>query len=104
FSSRDHSGFCGCASLAWLYFWVRRLIMKPFNLEKALAGEPVKLRNGKKAYVRHHEREHYTCRPLVGYLENAFGGVWLISWTRSGRADIESNDALNDIIGMWPRT
>lgn len=25
--------------------------MKPFNLEKALAGEPVKLKNGLKAFV-----------------------------------------------------
>lgn len=31
--------------------------LKPFDLQAALRGEPVMLRNGEMAYVRHHETE-----------------------------------------------
>ena len=31
--------------------------LKPFDLQAALKGEAVMLRNGDKAYIRHHETE-----------------------------------------------
>ena len=57
--------------------------MKPFNLEAALAGEPVKLRSGAKAYIRHHETEVETPYPLFGFVRSTdvvspfyFPGTW----------------------------
>lgn len=36
--------------------------MKPFDLEKALAGEPVVLHNGSKAILYYRVPDHYTSR------------------------------------------
>lgn len=36
--------------------------MKPFNLEKALAGEPVKLRGGQKAYIKYVLGDEYNTK------------------------------------------
>lgn len=83
--------------------------MKPFNLEKALAGEPVRLRDGHKAIV-------YYCVPdeikldaqgtpvsfpvkgmtfsKNGYLTNS-----TIAWRKDGRYRCSESDY--DIVGMW---
>lgn len=74
-----------------------------FELEKALAGQPVKLRNGTKAYVRHHETELDTPYPLFGYREGA--GKWdTDTWTASGKFCLGSDPehgSDHDIVGMW---
>lgn len=75
--------------------------MKPFDLEKALAGEPVKLRNGYKAYIKYN-LEGEPCFdsnfPLQGYFIN--NGVVIFSWSLKGEAtSIVGNDL--DIVGMW---
>ena len=82
--------------------------MKKFNLEAALNGEPVKLRNGQKATI-------YCCTPAEikfdentpdifplkgrvfdekGYLEDP-----LVTWRCNGRFRYSEDDW--DIIGMW---
>lgn len=83
--------------------------MKPFDLEAALAGAPVVLRNGCKAYVladtdnlgefETFYRDNYTLVVLVS-------GVGISMHMRDGRYD-EEPDNHKDIIGMWeepPRT
>ena len=56
--------------------------MKPFNLEEALTGKPVILRNGDEAFVRHFESELIVAAEtkVVGYSE---GGL-LLSWCPEG--------------------
>ena len=83
--------------------------MKPFDLEKALAGEPVVLRDGHKAIV-------YYCVPdeiklddegtpetfplkgmkfdQDGYLLNSS-----VEWRKDGR--FRSSESDSDIVGMW---
>ena len=83
--------------------------MKEFNLEKALNGEPVMLRNGCKAIVYYIIPEEYTfpdgrnstypLRGLIfdkdGFIDNSFY-FWLEDW-RCHRECYKPND----IIGMW---
>ncbi|HHE3514446.1 TPA: pyruvate kinase [Pasteurella multocida] len=76
--------------------------MKPFNLEKALAGEPVVLRGGCKAYVKFKLPEPYTTKmPLVGYYENALGRSVDMLWFENGHASDEEDTHILDIYGMW---
>lgn len=76
--------------------------LKPFDLHAALKGEPVMLRNGSKAFVRHHETEitihdNFT---LIGVTEEH---PFYLSWFTEGRvyADYENE---HDIIGMYLKT
>lgn len=72
-----------------------------FDLEKALAGEPVKLRDGDKAFVRHHETELDTLYPLCGYREGTDKYV-SATWTADGHS--YSNPGARgdcDIVSMW---
>ncbi|BFU60732.1 MULTISPECIES: hypothetical protein [Rodentibacter] len=87
--------------------------MKPFNLEKALAGEAVVLRDGTVAYVKYCLfNEHLgSCKyPLRGYtVDDDHKFIEDISWTPSGLyfADEDkfegegNNDSDFDIVGMW---
>lgn len=73
---------------------------KPFDLEKALAGQPVLLRNGYKAFVRHYEKELKVDYELLGYT------IWcsnlVTTWTKEGRFYTSSvEDSGQDIVGMW---
>src|SRR5690625_5370083 len=76
-----------------------------FDLEKALQGHPVVLRNGKKAYVRHYEKELDALFPLIGYIVNDRGKVEdVCSWkdnepnVKGAYANLEDG---TDIVGMW---
>lgn len=80
--------------------------MKSFDLEKALAGEPVKLRYGGKAYVKYILDDRYsTSYPLRGFAEykrlpDGTLHVNELSWHLNG--EIASNkDCELDIVGMW---
>ena len=77
--------------------------LKPFDLQAALAGKAVMLRNGKKAYVRHHETElavEYEDR-LMGY--DVTSGM-LIGWGKHGNHMSSGGPNPFDIIGMYPET
>ena len=80
--------------------------LKPFDLQAALNGEPVMLRDGSKAFVRHNETEHPTgqCWQLWGVGSNKRGGTWLLLWSRDGLYDVDGRENELDIIGMWPKT
>lgn len=79
--------------------------MKPFNLEEALKGAPVKLACGRKAYIlydlsRYPELlKHVDRRPLNGLVmssceeNDGYPANWLLDGTNSFDQD--------NIIGMW---
>lgn len=82
--------------------------IKPFDLEKALAGEPVVLKNGKKALIYHRIPDHYTLGygvkvtfPLVGMIFDEDGTVDepFAAWRDDGRFASATSD--KDIIGMY---
>lgn len=70
-----------------------------FNLKEALAGEPVVLRNGMKAYIRHHETQFVVKYPLVGIVCDS-PCEFYDYWCENGR-HIKSDETSCDIIGMW---
>lgn len=69
--------------------------MQPFNLQEALAGKAVKLRNGDKAFVRYHETQ-LSVR-LIGFRADGYIMVWCVN------GDYYPLDAPSDhdIIGMY---
>lgn len=80
--------------------------MKPFDLQEALNGEPVMLRNGGKAFVKYNllnEVEKLevrdTVHPLIGY---RFDGIYIstTSWSLKGKS-VHWATLEYDIIGMW---
>lgn len=77
---------------------------EPFDLERALAGEPVRLRCGLKAYIKYVMREDYTgSYPLNGYIidPDEPEGILVEQWTLDGKDLVPSDNRANDIIGMW---
>lgn len=83
--------------------------MKEFNLDAALNGEPVMLRNGEKAYIKYNlldELENIEARdaafPLIGY--RLYGNyVSTTSWELSGKS-IHWATMKYDIVGMFEET
>ncbi|HDR1349406.1 TPA: pyruvate kinase [Pasteurella multocida] len=75
--------------------------MKKFDLEKALAGEPVVLRNGDKAFVKfvleNPVREECA---MIGYVIDDRGRDSLIGWYKNGLYASCGGDGL-DIVGMY---
>lgn len=74
---------------------------EPFNLERALAGEPVVLKDGKKAYVRYCEGDIQTLHPLLGYVEWKGYNIPL-TWSKCGKQDVDYHGE-SDIVGMFPQ-
>lgn len=76
--------------------------MKPFNLEEALAGEPVLLRNGSKAYVLHQLKHKADgLKSLLGYkIHKTDEGKFVeisMEWYADGSSGMPAH---NTIIGM----
>lgn len=74
--------------------------MSKFDLERALAGEPVVLRNGLKAYIRHHETELDAAPPLLGFFVRG-GSLGLGQWAECGKHYWSDGESDYDIVGMW---
>ncbi|ODN39085.1 pyruvate kinase [Pasteurella multocida] len=77
--------------------------MKEFNLEKALAGEPVVLRNGYKAFVKFEVPSEYQTNPyseIMGFFIDNNNYAKRISWNREGKYNSTFNDDFN-IVGMY---
>ena len=84
--------------------------MKEFNLDEALNGEPVMLRNGKKAYIGYKTPDYYVSDngreikfPLHGYIIKAYNIIEVpyMFWNINGRAYKDGIDNASDIIAMW---
>ena len=79
--------------------------MKPFDLQEALNGAPVKLRNDNKAFITFNlsnlkDWSKVTDRPLIGYSLNKSGSLeGLHSWTLCGWSAGLSD--IFDIVGMY---
>jgi len=80
--------------------------LKPFDLQAALNGEPVMLRGGCKAFVRHHETEQPISLSwqLWGVKAGNKGDAELLAWSQSGDYREDGGASKYDIIGMWPKT
>ena len=77
--------------------------MKEFNLEAALNGEPVMLRNGEKAQIFKniqdiHILDFKVDYPLIGMMHNH---APVQTWSLDGRISLVSDYSNGDIIGMW---
>ena len=84
--------------------------MKKFDLKAALNGEPVILRNGKKAYIGYKTPDNYVSDngkeiefPLHGYIIKAYNIIEVpyMFWNINGRAYKDGIDNASDIVGMW---
>lgn len=76
--------------------------LKSFDLQEALSGKPVRLRDGAKAYVRYHETELPVAADmrLMGYLLSGSR----MAWCENGDYYMTGSGADYDIIGMYPQT
>lgn len=79
-----------------------------FDVERALAGEPVILRDGRKAYVRHKEEEFKLRYPLSGLIISETLPFTQHTWRLSGlvNADVAYDEGVYDdydIVGMYPK-
>lgn len=77
--------------------------MKEFNLDAALNGEPVMLRNGDKAFIFKNILgtpilDFKPDYPLIGMIHNH---AIVQSWTLDGRISLSNDCANGDIVGMW---
>ena len=78
--------------------------MQAFDLQQALSGKPVLLRNGNKAYILKNlnsaKVNEYT---LIGYYVLENGLEIGVSWSAAGKYLTDSGSSY-DIIGMWQQT
>lgn len=79
--------------------------MKPFNLEEALSGKPVRLREGTKAYVKFALKNQFSCLgELVGFVTYETSHYkdedFLLKWDARGFI-CSGEENPEDIIGMW---
>lgn len=73
--------------------------MKPFDLQDALNGAPVKLQDGTKAFIlRKLNTKSEEC--LIGYYIDQYGWHYQLSWRENGRSELDQIDDAN-IVGMW---
>ena len=77
--------------------------MKKFDLKAALNGEPVKLRNGDKAFIFKNILDttvlgYKPDYPLIGMVQNH---SVVQTWTLDGRISMRNDCADGDIVGMW---
>ena len=84
--------------------------MKEFNLDAALNGEPVKLRNGNKAFICYKLScyfKYWDGSPInfniCGYILNSNDDIAMLNtaWTEDGKWTIDEAESDRDIIGMW---
>lgn len=78
--------------------------LKPFDLQAALHGDPVMLRDGSKAFVRHYEAEQKVNDEsrLFGVVVHEWSTCTVMTWSTQGRfyGGLVGDSSL-DIIGMW---
>lgn len=80
--------------------------MKPFDLKAALAGEPVVLKNGSKAFItcdlRHYFKNPISVKKLIGIIASKDDPNSFYSsarWNDSGEYSVTDDEY--DIVGMW---
>ena len=76
--------------------------LKPFDVREALAGKAVVLRDGRKAYVRHHETELLVDESMRLFGFRADG--YYLTWCESGTYYASDTTSEYDIMGMHQET
>nr|DAJ38515.1 MAG TPA: hypothetical protein [Caudoviricetes sp.] len=83
--------------------------MKEFNLDEALNGKPVKLRNGNKAFICYklsRDFKYWDGSPInfniCGYILNFNGDIAMLNtaWKEDGKWTMDETKSDRDIIGM----
>lgn len=75
--------------------------MKPFNLEEALSGKPVRLRCGNKAFILHKlENPEHKSKQLIGYVCSGDSEIPMY-WSIEGKIGLKEVNYIYDVIGMW---
>lgn len=77
--------------------------MKEFNLDAALNGEPVMLRDGSKAFIFKNIKntnvlDFEADYPLIGMIHNHAA---VQTWSLDGKISLSNDCANGDIVGMW---
>ena len=84
--------------------------MKEFDLDAALNGEPVKLRNGNKAFICYklsRDFKYWDGSPInfnrCGYILNFNGDITMLNtaWKEDGKWTMDETKSDRDIIAMW---
>ena len=84
--------------------------MKEFDLDEALNGKPVKLRNGNKAFICYklsRDFKYWDGSPInfniCGYILNFNGDIAMLNtaWKEDGKWTMDETKSDRDIIGMW---
>ncbi len=84
--------------------------MKPFDLQEALNGAPVKLRNGNKAFICYklsRDFKYWDGSPInfniCGYILNFNGDIAMLNtaWKEDGKWTTDETKSDRDIIAMW---
>lgn len=84
--------------------------MKEFNLDEALNGKPVKLRNGNKAFICYklsRDFKYWDGSPInfniCGYILNFNGDIAMLNtaWKEDGKWIMDETKSDRDIIAMW---
>ena len=84
--------------------------MKEFNLDEALNGKPVKLRNGNKAFICYklsRDFKYWDGSPInfniCGYILNFNGDITMLNtaWKEDGKWTMDETKSDRDIIAMW---
>ena len=84
--------------------------MKEFNLDEALNGKPVKLRNGNKAFICYklcRDFKYWDGSPInfniCGYILNFNGDIAMLNtaWKEDGKWTMDETKSDRDIIAMW---
>lgn len=84
--------------------------MKKFDLDEALNGKPVKLRNGDKAFICYklsRDFKYWDGSPInfniCGYILNFNGDIAMLNtaWKEDGKWIMDETKSDRDIIGMW---
>ena len=84
--------------------------MKEFDLDAALNGEPVKLRNGNKAFICYKLSDDYKYWDgspinfnICGYILNFNGDIAMLNtaWKEDGKWTMDETKSDRDIIAMW---
>lgn len=76
--------------------------MKKFDLQAALDGAPCRTRDGRKAFVRHYERDLNIGQVLLGIVQCVPGSqVYVPRQWQEGGLVYSKQVRTQDIIGMW---
>ncbi len=70
---------------------------KPFDLERAKAGDPVETVRGNNVRILCFDRQHLYC-PMVGIVTDTGSTEDIFTWTINGKVNISGGNSLYDLV------